>query len=151
MRRTSIALLGLLLILPAAASATHFVETMIVANCSGYETSFDVQYRPDLLEVNFDFVATIVDENDTELFRYEFSDVLVRTGGVVQSYGFAANWNDVTDETIPLFGLMTIKVVMELSYPDSPYRTNEVFENVLECAVVDSEGMSWSALKADFR
>ena len=151
MRRTSFALLGLLLILPTAASATHFLDPTVNANCLGYETSFDVEYRTDLYEVNFDLVATIVDQNETELFRYEFSDVLVRTGDRIQSYQYAVNWNDVTDETIPLFGMMTIRDVMVLSYPESPYHPKVIVADVLECAVVDNEDLSWSALKADFR
>lgn len=150
MRRILFAFLGVLL-LSGPASATHFVEPVVLANCLGYEADFGVEFRPDLDTVNFELVVTIVDESDVELFRYELSEVLVRDGDVLQSYSFAADWNDVTDEVIPLFGMMTVKAVMVLSYSESPYKPKAEFENVLECAVVKSDDLSWSSLKADFR
>ncbi|MCP4572816.1 MAG: hypothetical protein GY838_10730 [bacterium] len=158
MRRILFALMGFLL-LPAFASATEFGESSVQGSCLGYAAAFDVEFHPAVYEINYGIVVTIIDETQAELFRYEDEGVLERLdANVLQSYNLAANWNDVTDETIPLFGMMDIRVELRLFYSqDSPFwSTNTagkllVMDDRLECAVVGADDLSWSAIKADFR
>jgi len=158
MQRILFALVGLLL-LPGVAAATHFVEPSLLANCAGYETDFTVEFHPAVYEINFAVLVTITDPEGAELFRYEGADVLVRENeDVFQSYHFEVLWNDVTDEIIPLFGLMDIMAELRIFYPvDSPfYSTNTegklaVFDSQLECSAVPNDDLSWSSLKTSFR
>ncbi len=150
MRRVLFLVLGIL-ILPAVASATNFVDPSLTADCISYETDFSVQFRPDLYTVNFDLIVTITNDLGEELFRYEMSEVLVRDDGALQAYHFSAFWNDVTDEIIPLFGLMDINAEMVLHYPESPYPDRVFFTDQFECAVVPNDETGWGSLKSTYR
>jgi hypothetical protein len=151
-------LMGIML-LPGVVAATNLVDPQIEADCIGYSTDFAVDFHPAVYEVGFSVVVTITDHDGTELFRYEMTDVLVRTGDdPLQTYHFDVLWNDVTDEIIPLFGFMDIRTELRIFFPeDSPfwspsdYGKFAVKESRLECAVVDNDDLSWSALKADYR
>lgn len=159
MRRILFALSGLLLLLPVTASATVFTDSDVRASCLGYEAAFDVDYHPAVFEINYAILVTITDHDGAELFRYEDGGVLERPDEILlQSYSLGADWNDVTEEIIPLFGLMDIRVDLRIFYPEdspfwSPYTYGKVLviDSQLECAVVGEDDLSWSSLKADYR
>jgi len=156
MRRASLLpLVAAILLLPAVASASHIEIPDIESDCNRFGVSFRGSFRATVIEAEYRLVVTIIDEADVEKLRFEFSEMLPLEFERYQHFDYSWLWNDVTDDTIHLIGLLTVRAEMTIIAPWGDLGLVDIHEVETEtkmvCDVVAEDGTSWSGLKSSYR
>ena len=137
----STVLIGLLA-LPGLASANHFNDVIIMADCAGLNgqvgihfgtqyTELDLHYEVTVTDVDGNVVETII--GDMVVTRGEDPDVIVM---------IAEEFNTLFDGTFVVSGSITIS-----PYPDGYME----FETLIECGSVSTDNVSFENVKALYR
>ena len=156
MRRASLMpLVAAVLLLPIVAIASHIELPAIDADCDHFAVSFRGQFRSSIIEAEYFLVVTIIDEAGVEKLRFEYSEQLPLDGERYQYFDYSWQWNDITDETIHLIGLLTVRAEMTLVAPWGERDLVDVdeaeAETTMVCDVVPNDGLTWGGLKSSYR
>ena len=143
---TILIVMSLVLMLPVIASATYFTDIEGNADCDGWETTFSVHFRPDLLTVGLKFTIALTD-GENILYTYEYDGVIERTYASADAeFTFANDWEGYHES--PLF-VVVENFALYYNGVETPVDT-ATLEIILDC-IVDTEESNWGSIKALYK
>jgi hypothetical protein len=140
-------------LLPAAASATHFLDVEPGADCYGWSADVDVRWRiyPDhVFEGTLTYVVVLKDMDGNELETFEWSGTIDRPEDsyYIQTYSFGEDWTvNQPAGSYMVHGEMTI----EAPYSGGVDVRTVTFETDFECDSVPTEETSLTSVKSLFQ
>ena len=157
MRNLKMLCLGLLavMLVPAVASATHFVgDVTFAADCFQWSADGLVQIRTGVAEAQLSTVITITPEagGDPVLTLYDETTLMTDEDRIVDM-NLGDLWNNMTEEIVPLQGTYVVHAVITLSGPYAGGIEEETVEFMvtMTCDVVANEEITWGAFKSIYR
>ncbi|HPF69432.1 MAG TPA: hypothetical protein PLQ13_02080 [Candidatus Krumholzibacteria bacterium] len=143
-----------LLAVGGTAMATEFTDVIFAGGCTDWTAELGVHFRIGMTEANIDYAVAILDQDGTTVLSSTGTGVVTDDDG--DRYGtllLGQSWDDVTDQTIELYGMYTIRGTFTLYVPWlDEVHTYVVNQDVtLECAVVPNEDVSWGDVKSTYR
>lgn len=156
MRRLLLLLAFLLpaLLMVGPAAAISFDEVVFTGDCMAWTTELVVHLLVDMAAVDLAYEVALVDGDGNVILATTGEAVVTDDDG--DRYGtllLSGTWDELTEETIELFGLYTIRGTFTLLVP----RLDQIFTLVheeavtLECAVVPNDDVAWGDFKSHYR
>lgn len=133
----------LALLLPLAASATHFTTVTAEADCQGWSIDAEIYWRPDVFEGELSYVVELLDADDNVLETQQWTGLLTRVDNP-EATALAGAW--ATEDLSGIYHMtyeLVILAPIEGGLPDHATGSSE-----FSCNLVATEARSWSALKA---
>lgn len=131
------------LLLPLAASATHFTTVTAEADCQGWNIDAEISWRADVFEGELSYVVELRDAEDNVLETQQWTGLISRVDNPEITTMDGA-WD--TEQLGDVY-LMTYELVILAPVDDGiPEHATGSIE--FACDLVATESMSWSTVKA---
>jgi len=150
----SLTVAGLGMLAAAPAFATHFETVTFDGDCNGWSADVLVRLYFKISTTPLAYDVTIEDmEGHVLLESTGQVDVVDDDGDHYGSVSLHQDWNEITNDIIPLYGPFNIHGVITLVPNDVNQVASPPYEAVVpvECSVVPDEGVSWGAIKSAYR
>lgn len=135
----------LALLLPLAASATHFTTVTAEADCQGWSIDAEIYWRPDVFEGELSYVVELRDGDDNVLETQQWVGPLTRVDNPEATI-LAGDW--ATEGLSGIYRMtydLVILAPVEGGLPDHAIGSAE-----FSCNLVATQATTWSALKAQY-
>ena len=131
------------LLLPLAASATHFTTVTAEADCQGWSIDAEIFWRSDVFEGELSYVVELRDDDDNLLETQQWTGLISRVDNP-EATTLDGAWD--TGEMGDIYR-MTYDLVI-LAPVDDGIPEHATGSTEFACDLVATEPTSWSAVKA---
>jgi hypothetical protein len=141
--------LATIAVLPGIASATHFGEVVVGADCDGWWAQVEVTWRTGIYSGNLDYTISLLDGEANVLEQAVWAGPIGRNQGdpQVMVYSFSGPWNGTFEASqFSVSGLFHIVAPWEGGVDDE----TATFTTEFGCTVA-TENSTWSTIKSLYR
>jgi hypothetical protein len=158
MQRTLImvTVLAFLALLPSGAHATYFEEIVFTPDCTGFTAETRIHIHPIVERIDMTVQIDFIDADGVSVLTIHVAETVVdEDGDGYETPELVAEWNDLTDEIVPLYGPYTIRgdftLTFEVPVTGETISRSETASGSVECSVVPNTDATWGGVRSTYR